>query len=102
MLLALGFASYALWRFSEPFLEDGEDGVKKYGKWAAWIARGLIYAGLTYGTVKLIVDASAGQSQNAKAHKATAEVSRGREGPGWWASPVHASRQPASTTGIAA
>ena len=74
MLLALGFASYALWRFSEPFLEDGEDGVKKYGKWAAWIARGLIYAGLTYGTVKLIVDASAGQSQNAKAHKATAEV----------------------------
>ena len=47
VLLALGFAAYALWRFSEPFLEDGDDdGVKKYGKWAGWIGRGVIYAGL--------------------------------------------------------
>jgi succinate dehydrogenase/fumarate reductase cytochrome b subunit len=74
VLLALGFAAYALWRFSEPFLEDGDDGVKKYGRWAAWIARGLVYAGLTYGTVKLIFAASSSESQNAKAHKATAEV----------------------------
>jgi succinate dehydrogenase/fumarate reductase cytochrome b subunit len=74
VLLAFGFAAYAVWRFSEPFLENGDDGAKKYAKWAAWIGRGLIYAGLTYGTVKLIVDASGGQSQNAKAHKATAEL----------------------------
>jgi hypothetical protein len=74
-LLALGFAAYALWRFSEPFLEDGDDdGVKKYGKWAGWIARGAIYAGLTYGTVGLIVHAGKSQSQNSKAHQAAAEV----------------------------
>jgi hypothetical protein len=75
VLLALGFAAYALWRFSEPFLEDGdEDGVKKYGRWAGWIGRGLIYAGLTYGTIELLVDAGKHQSQNEKAHKAAAEV----------------------------
>ena len=75
VLLALGFAAYALWRFSEPFLEDGDDdGVKKYGKWAAWIGRGVVYAALAYGTVKLLVSAGGNQSQNAKAHKATAEV----------------------------
>jgi len=74
ILLAFGFAAYALWRFSEPFLEESDDGAKKYAKWAAWIGRGLIYAGLTYGTVKLIVDAGGNQSQNAKAHKTTAEV----------------------------
>ena len=75
VLLALGFAAYALWRFSEPFLEDGDDdGVKKYAKWAGWIGRGLIYAGLTYGTVELLTGAGANQSQNAKAHKAAAEL----------------------------
>ena len=75
VLLALGFAAYALWRFSEPFLEDGDDdGVKKYGKWAAWIGRGVVYAALAYGTVKLLVSAGGHQSQNAKAHKAAAEV----------------------------
>ena len=82
VLLALGFAAYALWRFSEPFLEDGDDdGVKKYAKWAGWIGRGLIYAGLTYGTVELLIDAGANQSQNAKAHKAGAELLSWPAGP---------------------
>ena len=75
VLLALGFAAYALWQFAEPFLEDGDDdGVKKYGKWAAWIGGGLIYAALAYGTVELLVSAGGNQSQNEKAHKAAAEV----------------------------
>src|SRR4051812_13163145 len=75
VLLALGFAAYAVWRFAEPFLEDGDDeGVEKYGKWAAWIGRGLVYASLAYGTVELLVSAEGNQSQNAKAHKAAAEV----------------------------
>jgi hypothetical protein len=75
VLLAFGFAAYAIWRFSEPFLEDGDDeGIKKYGKWAGWIARGAIYAGLTYATIEIIVDAHGNHSQSAKAHKATAEV----------------------------
>ena len=74
-LLALGFAAYAAWRFSEPFLEDAdEDGVKKYGKWAGWIARGAIYAGLTYGTIKILLGSGGNHSQDAKAHKATAVV----------------------------
>lgn len=75
VLLALGFAAYALWRFAEPFVEDGDDdGIKKYGKWAGWIGRGLIYAGLTYGTVEILLGSGGGQSQNEKAHKAAAEV----------------------------
>ena len=74
VLLALGFAAYALWRFSEPFLENGDDGAKKYGKWAAWVGGGVIYAGLAYGTVKLLVSAGGSQSQNAKAQHATSEI----------------------------
>ena len=74
VLLALGFAAYALWRFAEPFLENGDDGAKKYGKWAAWIGGGVIYAGLAYGTAKLLVSAGGSQSQNAKAQHATSEI----------------------------
>jgi hypothetical protein len=75
VLLAFGFAAYAAWRFSEPFLEDAdEDGIKKYGKWAGWIARGAIYVGLTYATIQILIGSGGNHSQNAKAHKATAEI----------------------------
>jgi hypothetical protein len=75
VLLAFGFAAYAAWRFSEPFLEDADDdGVKKYGKWAGWIAQGAIYAALTYGTIQILLGSGGNHSQDAKAHKATAEL----------------------------
>jgi hypothetical protein len=73
--LALGFAAYALWRFAETIWPQGDDGfLKKTGKRLGTLGRGLIYAGLTYSAFKIAFGSSGQQSQNAKAHKATAEV----------------------------
>jgi hypothetical protein len=68
ILLALGFAAYATWRFVQAFAEDG------WAKRAGYVGRGLIYAGLTFSTVKLLVGAGGGGSQNAKAHHTAAKV----------------------------
>jgi len=77
VLLAIGFAAYAIWRFAQAFFErhDDDDGtLKKVGKAASYFGRGLIYAGLTYGTIKILVGSGGGESQNERAHKTTAEV----------------------------
>jgi hypothetical protein len=79
VLLACGFAAYALWRFVQAFAEredpgDGAAGdVEKWGKRAGYIGRGLIYAGLAYSAVKIIAGAGE-QSQNEKAHKTAALI----------------------------
>jgi hypothetical protein len=77
VLLAIGFAAYAIWRFVQAFAEreqeDGEEGAaKKWGKRAGYIGRGLIYAGLAASTVKILLGSGSGQSQNGRAHKTTA------------------------------
>jgi hypothetical protein len=73
--LAAGFAAYALWRFAETVWPPGDDGFfKRTGKRIGALARGAIYAGLTYSALKIVFGAGAQQSQNAKAHKTTAEV----------------------------
>ena len=75
--LAAGFAAYALWRFIQAYAErpDEQDGeAKVWGKRAGYIGRGLIYAGLTYSTVRILTGSGASQSQNAKAHHSTALV----------------------------
>jgi hypothetical protein len=76
VLLACGFAAYALWRFVEAYVEEqsSDDGAAKvWGKRAGYVARGLIYAGLTYSTLKILTG-SGSQSQDAKAHHSTAVV----------------------------
>ena len=80
-LLALGFAAYAIWRFVQAVAEreDAGDGeakgaAKKWGKRAGYVGRGLIYAGLTVSTVKILFGSGGGQSQTDKAHKTTAVV----------------------------
>ena len=75
VLLALGFAAYALWRFAQTFFDKNDvgDGAKGLAKRAGYFGRGAIYASLTYSTVKIIAGA-AQQSQNQKAHKTTATV----------------------------
>jgi hypothetical protein len=73
--LACGFAAYALWRFVQAFAErpDGDDGAAKvWGKRAGSVARGLIYAGLTWSTVQILLGSGGGQSQDQKAHHSTA------------------------------
>jgi uncharacterized membrane protein YidH (DUF202 family) len=77
ILLAGGFAAYAIWRFVQAFAErepaDAKSTLKKWGKRAGYVGRGLIYAGLTFSTVKILLG-SGQQSQNQKAHKTTALV----------------------------
>jgi hypothetical protein len=75
--LAFGFAAYALWRFVQAFAErhdDDEGTAKVWFKRGGYVGRGLIYAGLTFSTVRLLAGSGGSQSQNAKAHKSTALV----------------------------
>jgi hypothetical protein len=77
VLLACGFAAYALWRFIQAYAERADDGdgeAKIWGKRAGYAGRGLIYAGLTYSTVRIVTGSGGGQSQDSKAHKSTAMV----------------------------
>jgi hypothetical protein len=80
VLLAFGFAAYAIWRFVQAFAEREDDEgeakgeAKKWGKRVGYVGRGLIYAGLTVTTVKLLANASGGESQNEQARKSTATV----------------------------
>ena len=81
IMLALGFAAYAIWRFvqavaerEDPDDDEAEGLVKKWGKRAGYVGRGLIYAGLTYTTLRLLTGAGAQQSQNEKARETTAAV----------------------------
>jgi Domain of Unknown Function (DUF1206) len=81
VLLAIGFAAYAIWRFVQAVAEreDAGDGeakgaAKKWGKRAGYIGRGLVYAALTVSTVKILFGSGGGQSQTGKAHKTTAVV----------------------------
>ena len=79
IVLAMGFASYAIWRFVQAFAERGDEDdakgeAKTWGKRAGYVGRGAIYAGLTYTTLKLLTTSSAGESQNEQARQNTATV----------------------------
>lgn len=80
VLLAFGFAAYAIWRFVQAFAEREDDEeeakgeAKKWGKRVGYVGRGLIYAGLTVTTLKLLANSGAGESQNEQARKSTATV----------------------------
>jgi hypothetical protein len=77
--LAIGFAGYAIWRFVQALAERederGEKGtLKKWAKRGGYIGRGLIYAGLTFTTVKILVGSGGQQSQSEHAHQTTAAL----------------------------
>lgn len=73
ILLAVGFAAYALWRFVEAWAAPGDD-AKKWAKRLGSVARGLIYAGLAFSAAKILAGAGGNGSQDAKAHQATATL----------------------------
>jgi hypothetical protein len=76
ILLAIGFAGYALWRLAQALFDkenEGED-VGGIAKRASYLARAGIYSVLAYVAVKLVLGAGDIESQNEKARKATAEV----------------------------
>jgi len=79
VLLAIGFAAYAIWRFVQALAEredeGGEKGVAKtWGKRAGYVGRGLIYASLTFSAIKILAGAGGQQSQDQKAKQTTATV----------------------------
>src|SRR5205823_3558769 len=53
--------------------EDGDSMFKEIGRRVGYAGRGLVYVALTISAVKILTGAGQ-QSQNAKAHKATATV----------------------------
>jgi uncharacterized protein DUF1206 len=79
--LAFGFAAYAIWRFVQAFAEpddptedEAKSEAKKWGKRAGYIGRGLIYAGLTFTAVKILLGSGGGESQNETAKKSAGAV----------------------------
>jgi hypothetical protein len=77
ILLAVGFAAYALWRFIQAVAEKPsreDSAAKAWAKRIGYVGRGLIYAGLTFSTVKILLGYGRQQSQSGKAHKTTAVV----------------------------
>jgi hypothetical protein len=77
--LALGFASYALWRFVQAVFErsdedEAKEHAKTWGQRAGYVGRGLIYAGLTYTTLKLLGGSGGQQSQNQDARETTSTI----------------------------
>jgi hypothetical protein len=80
VLLAFGFAAYAIWRFVQAFAEREDDEgeakgeAKKWGKRIGYVGRGLIYAALAVTAVKLLTHSGGGESQNEQARKSTAMV----------------------------
>jgi Domain of Unknown Function (DUF1206) len=77
--LAAGFAAYALWRFVQAFAErededEAEEHAKKWGKRAGYVGRGVIYASLTFTTIRILMGSGGGESQNQQAKQTTAGV----------------------------
>lgn len=63
--LAIGFACYAIWRFAQAFLDRGDEGTdaKGLGKRIGYLGRGLIYAGLAFTAVSILLGASGSSSE---------------------------------------
>jgi hypothetical protein len=76
VLLACGFAAYALWRLAEAIFDSDDEGddAGALAKRAGAFARGAIYVGLVYTALKLLAGSGSHGSQNAKTHHATAQV----------------------------
>jgi hypothetical protein len=78
VLLVLGFASYALWRFAQTFFDKNDvgDGAKGAAQRAGYFGAAAIYAAIAYSTAK-IISGAAQQSQRKSAHKAPRPCSPG-------------------------
>ena len=80
ILLALGFAGYALWRLIQAIFEREDDEnrakarTKEWGLRAGYVGRALIYGGLTYSTIRLLTGSGGQQSQNEEARQTTTTV----------------------------
>jgi Domain of Unknown Function (DUF1206) len=81
LAMAIGFAAYALWRLAETIWPSGDDSFwKRSAKRLGTLGRSAIYAGLTYSALKIAFGSGGQESQNAKAHHATAQVLSWQDG----------------------
>ena len=76
VLLVLGFAAYAIWRFVQAFFDKEHEGTgaKGLAKRAGYLGRGAVYAALAFTAIKLLLGSGGQESQNAQARQATATV----------------------------
>ena len=82
LLLVFGFAAYASWRFAQALAEreDPEDAgetkgqAKKWGRRAGYVGPALIYAALSFSTIRILTNSSDNQSQNQKAKQTTSTL----------------------------
>jgi Domain of Unknown Function (DUF1206) len=74
VLLIAGFVAYAAWRALQAVAVRESDEKKAWGKRIALLGRAAVYAGLAVSAGRIVAGRGGGQSQNQKAHKATAVV----------------------------
>ncbi|MCU1450096.1 MAG: hypothetical protein JWP02_2266 [Acidimicrobiales bacterium] len=79
VILAAGFASYAVWRFAKAATGSGEgSGAERGGSGAlkrlADVGRGLIYVSLLYSTVRLLVSGQPGKGSDDEAKSWSARL----------------------------
>jgi len=76
LILAVGFAGYALWRFVEAVIgpQDEKDPRKALGKRLGYAARGLLYTGFCATAAKFLVGADEGAAEENAATDWTARV----------------------------
>ena len=69
VLLAVGFAGNALWRFAAAFFDRGEEGTDSKGlaKRAAQLGRGVVYTTLTVAAVSILLGSRSSGSEEKKA-----------------------------------
>jgi Domain of Unknown Function (DUF1206) len=73
ILLAIGFAAYALWRVVQAFAMPADEG-KDWLQRAGFVGRAAIYVGLAFSALSILLGHGGGSSQDEKAHKTTALV----------------------------
>jgi hypothetical protein len=74
VLLIIGFVAYAAWRVMQAVTVRESDEKKAWGKRIAYLGRAAVYVSLAFSTGRILAGSGGGQSQNQKAHKATAVV----------------------------
>ena len=69
VLLAVGFAANALWRFASALFDRGDEGTgsKGLGKRAAQLGRGVVYTSLTVAAVSILLGSRSGGGEEKKA-----------------------------------
>jgi formate hydrogenlyase subunit 3/multisubunit Na+/H+ antiporter MnhD subunit len=76
IVLAAGFAAYALWRLAQAILDRDDEGLDGTGiaKRTGYLARAVIYGSLTVTALTLLDGTGTGESDTREARRQTAEV----------------------------